>query len=973
METTIRLNSFSAGDLDYMTIPFVKKPFLPAHLTGLLSSTSITTEIFLAADSEHLLYDAPHFVFVSNVGRGFTGIASLSGTDRYFKLGGGRFMWGEDILLLSGQAEFANLKNISFSVNASYQELEYSVKGILDEKSVNIQGSYGLNVNLSALTGRGYLGFMRADDFPVPFLGRPAMLSFAAQLRYNTRASWSMVLERLEVTDIVSPAGPAQVRVSGMADHNELNIPLLYYTDSLGPLSGKANISWTADYSVINGTAYMGEGDERYTAEGSFIDNHLDIALAVSSMRIDRVSDKVNNALANGDIHLSWDSFDSYRADFNLSSVSGMAFDREFRANVSAILDAGELTVNSLNFDFAGLVGAVSRFKLNGAKGIVETRAGLTGFAGEKWIETALLLTANFDPIKSWFEIYEILTSFTGKVLVEKFNYDGMEQPQVFEIVFSRSDGAFSLSGGPRGMLRFQMDHEDNFYAGLSSAFPVRGTAIGSVRHRTIDARCSDIYIDVAEFYKLLPENGGIVLTGGYVNASVEIKGSITDPEFFGTARATSLRVRIPGYVTHELRPIPFTIAIEGNEMRFGPVSIAAGNGAGNVNGWFQFDRWIPNIFNIDVTIPRETPIPYSFDITGIIAKGDASGKLALSMEDMILDISGDLYVNNTEMGVNIEEMSKPQGENAFSRTRIPFTANMTVNTGPVVESCYPTARFPILRANPSMGTVLRVTADSQTRQYSMTSDIKIRGGEIFYFERSFYIRSGTLTFRENELRFEPRLTVRAEVRDRTEDGPVTVSMIVDNAPLLSFTARFESAPSLSQMEIFALLGQNITGTQVDESGNSIQRAFLNSGTELLTQFIVGRQLEQQIRNFMRLDMFNVRTQVLQNAFYMAFMQSPVDRTGGVGNYFNNTTVFGGKYVGQDMFVQGMVSMRYDANKTSLGGLTFAPDIGVELQSPLFSVPWDVQFSIRWDFIPTHPENWYVNDNSITLTWSKAF
>jgi hypothetical protein len=93
-------------------------------------------------------------------------------------------------------------------------------------------------------------------------------------------------------------------------------------------------------------------------------------------------------------------------------------------------------------------------------------------------------------------------------------------------------------------------------------------------------------------------------------------------------------------------------------------------------------------------------------------------------------------------------------------------------------------------------------------------------------------------------------------------------------------------------------------------------------------------------------------------------MQAPVDRNFGVGNYLNNTTFFGGKYIGQDMFVQGMVSMRYDANRADYWGLSLEYDFGMELQSPLFN--------IRWNFVPTHPENWYVNDNAITLTrrWS---
>jgi hypothetical protein len=140
----------------------------------------------------------------------------------------------------------------------------------------------------------------------------------------------------------------------------------------------------------------------------------------------------------------------------------------------------------------------------------------------------------------------------------------------------------------------------------------------------------------------------------------------------------------------------------------------------------------------------------------------------------------------------------------------------------------------------------------------------------------------------------------------------------------------------------------------------------MNSTTDFLAQFSVIRRLERQIRDLLRLDMFSVRTQVLQNAvFQAAGLQDRVDRINGVGNYFDNTTVFLGKYIGRDMFVQSMVSVRYDKNKTTLGGLSFEPDIGVELESPLFN--------IRWDFIPTHPENWYVNDNSITLTWTRSF
>jgi hypothetical protein len=358
--------------------------------------------------------------------------------------------------------------------------------------------------------------------------------------------------------------------------------------------------------------------------------------------------------------------------------------------------------------------------------------------------------------------------------------------------------------------------------------------------------------------------------------------------------------------------------------------------------------------------------------MNGFTAHGDTSGKLNISMENLALDVSGELYANNTVLGVNSDEIARSQGQDFF-RTDTHSVVDLMISTGPVVEFIYPDSRFPILRANPDMGTKLHVKADTLARQFSLTSDIKIRGGEIFYFERSFYIRSGLLVLRENELRFAPRLTARAEVRDRNDDGPVTISMIVDNAPLMDFTARFESSPSLSQMEILALMGQSITGNQIDENTGAYQRAFLSSTTDLLAQFILVRQVERQIRNFLQLDMFSLRTQFFQNLIFtgMGYMQQPVDRIDYVGNYFDNTTISLGKYIGQDMFLQSVFSMRYDANRAALGGMAIQPpDLRFELQGPMF---YNYNFRISWDFVPEHPENWWVSDNSITLTLNRSF
>ena len=128
------------------------------------------------------------------------------------------------------------------------------------------------------------------------------------------------------------------------------------------------------------------------------------------------------------------------------------------------------------------------------------------------------------------------------------------------------------------------------------------------------------------------------------------------------------------------------------------------------------------------------------------------------------------------------------------------------------MEFIWPNRDVPVLRANAKTGALLQITSDSATGRFSLIGDIDLRNGEIYYFQRNFYLRQGVLSFNENEIQFEPRITARAEIRDRTDDGPVIISMLVENAPLQSFTARFESSPALSQVEIFSLLGHSITG-----------------------------------------------------------------------------------------------------------------------------------------------------------------
>ena len=991
ISATLRLDSFSAADIEGMMRPFVHEADLSSVMQNLLNDILITTEVFWTTDFEHVLYNAPRFITafesrlrdetqfpISSLNPGVlengVGVFSISGTNSRINLSEGSFIFRSNLFSINGFIDYSNPMDINFSLMTNYRDISYYLEGyFLDKRSMSIQGSHGLSVYIDSGINGSYSGIIQVDNLPLPYRNGIGSFSLLASLRYDSEYFWAVDLERCELVNIDTPAGSANFQMAGSANQNGVRIPRISYSDGKGLLEGNSFFTWTRNTLIsdskdseleLSGSLVLGNNSERLLAFVDFSEQRLNISVTGKGIQIGRFSSSLLNAAANAEVQVNWDAVNSLQIKFLLDSLDARIQDKDLHVSAGGYLNGNEISVSNFNINFFGIEGRIPQFRINLDEGIVHTNADIRGYAAGRWVDGLFSVDVKFKPIESWLTISEALNSFSGTFHAERIQYGDLSEIEPFDFFIARSEGNTSISGGPQNMLRSHISPSGNFYLSLSGPSPVRGSVIGKIEKNTINASSNDIYVDLGQLWQLLPTQSDLVLSGGYAAAEVEIRGSLQDPEFFGLIRGNSVRIQVPYYLTRDVRPIPFEAVIDGNEIRLDPVPVTVGSGAGIVSGWFRFDRWIPNIFRLDINVPQETSIPFGIDIAGFLASGNVSGKLILAMDNLVMNVTGDLSVNDTEIGLSYDEVIQSE---LFGDIIIPAVVDINIITGSTVEFLWPSSSIPILRLNPDIGTTAKITADTNARQFSINSDIRIRNGEIYYFERSFYIRSGTLTLRENEIRFEPRLTVRAEARDRNDEGPVIISMLVDNAPLFSFTARFESTPSLSQMEIFALLGQNLTGSHIDEATGNIQRAFLGSSADLIAQFVVVRQVERQIRKFTHLDMFSIRTQLLQNAVFnvTGLNQTPVDRSAVVGNYFDNTTVFLGKYIGADMFAQTMLALRYDEYKTTAGGLRLEWDIGIELQSPLFN--------IRWDFIPTHPENWWVNDNSITLTWRKTY
>jgi len=991
IEASVSLDSLSLFSITEIFRPFSADLSVPAVARGILKDSSIKTDIFFSTDFNNIVYNAPNIVF--QIGK-TNGILSLAGTDRQVTISEGTLFkdeHDEKELKFSSNINFSNVMDLTFALKAGYQDLAWNIEGqILDRTTLIISDQNGFHCYGTVSNNGALSGYVEGVNYPILVNSQTIYLNFFLSLRYNSRDFWRLDINNFSARYASSSDGSDLIKISGLADQNGAIFKEILYTDAIGTLLGSANFYWDAAFSYCNFILNMADGQETgeyYYIDGGYKDNNINVKASVSQMHVNRFF-KINfPVIASADAEIFWNSIDSFNAEIKLSSLRTRIDGNAVNTSVNVKFSNDELFVSNLKLDYAELKTSLSELKFNIAEGAANAKADINGIFIDKKVEGNIEIEADFIKINSWLDLEQILRNFKGKLSIDNFTYGNINHEE-FKMVYSVNNGVVSVKGGPRDMIRLEMDSDGMFFLGLSAPMFIHGNVVGTFKNGIVDAKTNNFFIDLPTLFNIFAGQNDFFITGGYITGKAGFTGQFWNPEFHGTARAESLRFKAPNFITEDIRVAPIDVLAEGYEMTFGPVAVLSGSGSGTVNGWFNFENWTPVNIGLDISIPHETPIPYGVSIGGFLAKGIASGKLnmAISLNNRIMELKGDLFTNEADLGMNMEEltanMEKENTENDFNTV-----VNLKLTAGSMVEFIWPSTN-PILRATPELGTVIYVTADTQASQYSLNGNIKIRSGELYYFDRSFFIRQGSMTLKENENKFEPRISARAEIRDRSNSGPVTITMVIDNQPLFSFEPRFEASPGMTQLEIYSILGQNFTSTQGEENAELAQRFLWSSGADLLTQYISSwdvfsqvvllRQFERQVRNFMRLDMFSVRTRFLQNAVVTGAMgigglgqntaQDFADRSTKAGNYFDNTTVFMGKYIGQDMFFQGMITMKYDENNNLFGGLRIEPDIGIELQSPFIN--------IRWDFSPDlyhyHPENLFVG-NSITLSWSKSF
>jgi hypothetical protein len=230
------------------------------------------------------------------------------------------------------------------------------------------------------------------------------------------------------------------------------------------------------------------------------------------------------------------------------------------------------------------------------------------------------------------------------------------------------------------------------------------------------------------------------------------------------------------------------------------------------------------------------------------------------------------------------------------------------------------------------------------------------------------------IQFNENLDYFDPRISVRSEIRERDENNEeVKIYLIVENNKLSEFSPRFASEPNKSDIEIIALLGGPIL-EQIDQK-SGIGAAVVLS-TDILSHFGILKPFEQSIRDALGLDLFSIRTQVIQNMIIGNIQGTELGRIllgsgqasspgapTSLEGYLDNTTITFGKYIGNDLFLEMLLRLKEGGN----WGLQSEMFISLEWPTPFFDLEWVLS--------PTGNslDDFVLRDNRLTFRWRYSY
>lgn len=983
LQTSVSVDSFFLDSMARSSFFFLESDSTENSVVETLNPFITSFELYLDTDFKNFTFNSPYLLFANTQVDRQILFLSVDGSENAINLSQFDLIFDKNSLVLNANADISPEDGqVIFNTSLTFNSIPYDFSGIYSDKWINLTGSYGFELSLDLKDG--FVGSTHFDSLPVSYENFLFSLGTDIEFDYKNFEDFNVNIINFTLDELngILRTHP-KFTMSASVDKNGFVASSINISDSLSVLSGTSYALWNVNNGIFDN-----------------MNLNLSLKNEISSQSIN-LNGQITNPLQmqlNGK-SIVQDFYFSLNADVNEFPMAFIFPDQQNDDSLSAVITATgtlenpyiSVNLSGLSYSMGGLPltaqgnfnlvegifsienldGSWNGFYVSSSSADIDLskmegslNTNLSWYLNSKSLDLPLeVKLENLDDKKEKFTVPEnfILTFYCPQIegnLIENQNHD-------LNLQIIRSRGRFDFISDEYlgfygemtddGFMNFAVAEDKSFHFNLN----------GSMINNVMNLSLNNVYLDLSKFNSIINSDFFSVYKA-VLEGNLNITGLATDPNLDGYAVLNDVEINFPSFVPEHVFTSQIPIDFSQEEIVVPETSFTIKGGKLKVSAVVELDRWALSGLDVNLLTEKNKDIPVDIKVPLVRVQGLTSIDAKLTMDEGNLDLLGDIGIRNSEISLLTNTGNSANfdsGENNSSSNSMNVNIGINLMVGQKVQIVL----NPLIRGLIAPNTPISFNMDMASGLWNLKGDVVLRGGELSYLNRNFYLKEGRIILNETQNYFNPFITVRAETREHDENGdPITITVSAIRQNVSNFQATMYSTPAKSETEILSILGQMAAG-DATSAGN-----FLLSTVDYGVSVTLIRKLEGALRDLFNFDIFSIRTSLLQNVLRQGFnINTDSEKATFGSNLFDNSTVYIGKYFGSSIYADALMHWSYDESKAGkadeTGGLVFQPEVGLELDSPFAN--------IRWSYAPDLGDfgSSWAAASSITLSWRISF
>ena len=849
----------------------------------------------------------------------------------------------------SGTVEYAVPGRVGAVAELTVEGVPFGLDAAIVPDAVFLTGSYGLDAALRRAAD-GFSLALSFDSMPVPTAPAGCFLSLDADGRYAAPDDWQAIVGsvRLESPDGM-PWRFGSIEAAGTFDQAGGALRSLTLRDDVSELRGTADVTWhlLGGFRTTVEASLAGPGGESYRLEGGYDGATIDAHAAIARAPLDRLESPGLVGVIDADVRASGaidDPVILYSFKINdgarPSHLAFVAGGGSYNGGLVEVRDARVFylgyaaeRINGLYRVDSGSLDVTADVKVSLGISPLVARIEASGY---RTTDAPVDPDAPLGPLNDYV--------FDG--WLRGFSWGGSEPadlPVRAEIV----EGTVSASLGPAEEFRLSYSPAGDLSVRMARSLPVSCSIDGVLIGTTVSLDVADARVDLPYLFKFFAIPA-VVPVSGTGAGSLRIRGQSSDPELEGSFEFEDFYLKMPDFLSEPLGPITAPLFFTGRTMEVAQSGLPSGPSTIDLRLDATIKGWAPSVMRIVVDGSEQGMIGIRAKLLGLDLDARGRPRIVVDVTENGVHVDGSVDLQQGDLLVTTEVITG-SGDGEYVDLS-GLTVDMDIGFGKAVKVYFPDKRIPVIMGQTDPSSRLSVAFEGATGYFTLKGRALLRGGNVFYIQRNFYLRTASMEFDENAASFDPIISLEAENRTRSDTGPVVVKLSVDDSRLSSLAFRLSSTPGMSEAEIARILGLNLTGAAGGQDTSLGE--FIVENVDAIPGLNVAGYLERTIREGLGLDVLFFKTLFLQRFTYDVLANQEQD----LAQWLEGTEIIAGKYLNDFLYLQAGFNLQYDPLAEAI---PIVPNVSLSLDwtTPYFIFNWELQpfnayqaFSFYWSY-----------------------